>query len=58
MPAATYCQIHLTEDEHAGATPGDEFCVLDFPLGRVGVMIGPDAAFPETRRILALRAAT
>ncbi len=55
MPAATYRQIHLTEHEHAWATPGDEFCVLDLPLGRVGVMIGHDAAFPEAGRILALR---
>lgn len=55
MPTATYRQIHLTENEHAWATPGDEFCVFDLPLGRVGVLIGHDAAFPEAGRILALR---
>lgn len=55
MPAATYRQIHLTEDERSWAMPGDTFCVLDLPVGRVGVLIGHDAAFPETARILALR---
>jgi predicted amidohydrolase len=55
VPAIAYRQVHLTQDEHAWATPGDEFCVFDLPLGRVGVMVGHDAAFPETGRLLALR---
>jgi predicted amidohydrolase len=55
MPTTTYRQIHLTEGEKTWATPGDEFCVFDLPLGRVGVLIGHDAAFPEAGRILALR---
>ncbi|MGA1832805.1 nitrilase-related carbon-nitrogen hydrolase [Rhizobium wenxiniae] len=52
---AVYRQIHLTEREQVWATHGSEFCVLDLAFGRVGVMIGHDAAFPETARILALR---
>ncbi|MCM2477097.1 amidohydrolase [Rhizobium sp. CG5] len=52
----TLCrQIHLTESEQTWAKPGHEFCVLDLSFGRIGIMIGHDAAFPETARILALR---
>jgi predicted amidohydrolase len=52
----TICrQIHLTESEQTWASQGNEFCVLDLSFGRIGIMIGHDAAFPETARILALR---
>lgn len=54
-PVTAYRQIHLTEAERVWATAGDEFCVIDLPFGRVGVMIGHDAAFPETARVLSLR---
>lgn len=50
-----YRQMHLTQGEASWATAGDTFCVVDLPFGRVGVLIGHDASFPEAGRILALR---
>jgi len=37
--------------------PGDELCVWDTPLGRIGVEICYDLRFPEVTRTLALRGA-
>lgn len=50
-----YRQMHLTTAERNWAQPGNEFCVLDLPFGRVGIISGHDAAFPEAARVLALR---
>src|SRR5690606_21147556 len=55
--AATYRKAHLSEDECAWATPGDEFVVADTPIGRIGLMIGNEVWLPEVARILALRGA-
>ena len=30
-------------------------CVADTPVGRIGLLIGHDASFPEAGRILALQ---
>ncbi len=54
-PPTIYRQLHLSEAEQGWAKPGDEFCVVDLAFGRIGILIGHDAAFPETGRILALR---
>lgn len=54
-PRTIYRQMHLTMAEQSWAYPGHEFCVLDLPFGRVGVISGHDAAFPEAARVLALR---
>ncbi|UYO37507.1 amidohydrolase [Rhodopseudomonas palustris] len=51
----TYRKTHLTEDERSWAQPGDSLVVTDTPLGRVGLLIGHDAMFPEAGRVLALR---
>lgn len=51
----TYRKTHLTEDERSWAAAGDSFVVNDTPLGRVGLLIGHDAMFPEAGRVLALR---
>jgi len=51
----TYRKTHLTEDERSWATAGDGFVVADTPVGRVGLLIGHDAMFPEAGRVLALR---
>ncbi len=38
-------------------TPGDEVCVVDTPLGRIGLIICFDGDYPELSRITALRGA-
>lgn len=48
-------KIHLTEADRLWAKAGDEWTVCDLPLGRVGLLIGHDASFPEAGRVLALR---
>ncbi|MCZ0930270.1 hypothetical protein L0636_07510 [Halomonas janggokensis] len=50
-----YRKIHLTEVDREWATPGERWVSGDLPLGRVGMLIGHDADFPEAGRILALR---
>lgn len=50
-----YRKLHLTEKEKAWATPGDlGLPYFNIPLGRVGILIGHDAMFPEPGRCLAL----
>lgn len=50
-----YRKIHLSAADRAWATAGDEWRTFDLPLGRLGVLVGHDASFPEAGRILALR---
>ena len=50
-----YRKTHLTEGDQHWATAGDEWSVVDTPVGRVGLLIGHDAMFPEAGRVLALR---
>ncbi len=55
---AVYRKLHLTEADRGWAAPGTAgWQVCDLPLGRVGLMIGHDAVFPEAARCLALRGA-
>jgi predicted amidohydrolase len=50
-----YRKVHLTSQDRAWAMPGDSgFATFDLPLGRVGVLIGYDALFPEACRSLAI----
>jgi predicted amidohydrolase len=51
----TYRKIHLTEADKRWASAGDDWAVFDLPVGRLGLLIGHDASFPEAGRILALR---
>ncbi len=51
---AVYRKIHLTDAERNWASPGDAWVVADTPVGRIGLLIGHDASFPEAGRILAL----
>jgi len=54
----TYRKLHLTDDDARWATPGDlGLPTFDIPAGRVGLMIGADALFPEAGRMLALNGA-
>lgn len=50
-----YRKIHLDARDGNWASAGEEWGVFDTRLGRVGLLIGHDAAFPESGRILALR---
>ncbi|AVS93796.1 amidohydrolase [Paracidovorax avenae] len=49
-----YRQLHLAQQDRAWATPGERWAVHDTPLGRLGLLIGHDASFPEAGRVLAL----
>jgi predicted amidohydrolase len=49
-----YRKTHLTADEKQWATAGHEYPVFDTAFGRIGVMSGYDAIFPETSRCLAI----
>jgi predicted amidohydrolase len=54
--AGKYRKIHLDRKDSTWAAPGDEdFRAFNLRLGRVGLLIGHDALFPEPARILALR---
>ncbi len=50
-----YRKIHLTQAEQRWAQHGAGWSVVDTPLGRIGLLIGRDASFPESGRVLALR---
>lgn len=53
-----YRKIHLTKAEKRWATAGDVIEVFETEkLGRVGIMIGNDAAFPEVAGVLAIKRA-
>jgi predicted amidohydrolase len=52
---SVYRKTHLAADETSWATAGDGWTVVDTPIGRIGLLIGHDAAFPEAGRVLALR---
>jgi predicted amidohydrolase len=52
-------KLHLSDGERAWATPGDrppQTWDLE-PLGRVGLLVGRDAFFPEVARCLAIQGA-
>ncbi len=50
-----YRKLHLAGEDRAWATPGDRgLPTFDTPLGRVGILIGYDALFPEAARSLAI----
>ena len=50
-----YREVHLAGEDRAWASPGDlGLPAFDIPAGRVGLLIGYDALFPEASRALAL----
>jgi len=55
--AGVYHQTHLTGSDRAWATPGEDIPVWDTELGRVGMMLGYDAVFPEVASVLARKGA-
>jgi predicted amidohydrolase len=52
-----YRKTHLTAEERKWAIAGDSYPVFETPFGRIGIMCGYDAVFPETSRCLAIAAA-
>lgn len=46
-------KVHLTPGERISYTPGDRFAAFDTPVGRIGMLIDYDKAFPEGARSLA-----
>jgi predicted amidohydrolase len=50
-----YRKTHLTMADRGWVQPGAGWSVVDTPLGRIGLLIGHDASFPESARVLALR---
>lgn len=56
--AGVYRKLHLTTGDRAWARPGNlGLPVFDIPPGRVGMLIGYDALFPEAARGLAIEGA-
>ena len=53
----TYRKLHLTETDLVWATPGEDLKTFNIPAGRVGILIGYDAFFPESATCLALEGA-
>ncbi|MBC7374471.1 MAG: carbon-nitrogen hydrolase family protein [Frankiales bacterium] len=47
-------KVHQPLSEGAGYAPGDRFEAFDTPVGRIGMMICYDKAFPESARALAV----
>ncbi|CAN5584515.1 carbon-nitrogen hydrolase family protein [soil metagenome] len=47
-------KVHLPLREDRITTPGEHLCAFDTPVGRIGMLICYDKAFPEAARTLAL----
>jgi predicted amidohydrolase len=47
-------KVHLPLDEDRLTTPGDRLAAFDTPVGRIGMLICYDKAFPEAARTLTL----
>ncbi|MED1469237.1 nitrilase-related carbon-nitrogen hydrolase [Bacillus salipaludis] len=53
--AAKARKIHLTDVDEGWAEPGEEIVVADLKgIGRVGIMVGSDAAYPEIAGVMAV----
>lgn len=53
--AGLYRKVHLTSQDRVWASAGDRgLPTFDLPIGRLGVLIGYDALFPEACRSLAI----
>ena len=50
-------KLNLSPDEQGLATPGTEMNTLEMFFGRIGLLIGRDALYPELARVLVLQGA-
>ncbi|KUO75699.1 MAG: nitrilase [Clostridia bacterium BRH_c25] len=55
--AGSYRQTHLNSNDAKWAKAGDEIKVFSTDIGRVGIMIGYDALFPEVAGLMAVKRA-
>ena len=54
----SYRKVHLSVDDRTWASPGNGgFPVFDIPAGRVGLLVGHDAMFPEAARAFGVKGA-
>ena len=54
----SYRKVHLSQEDRVWASPGDGgFPVFDVLAGRVGLLVGHDAMFPEPARALGVKGA-
>ncbi len=53
----SYRQTHLNEPDKKWATPGNALKVFSTDIGKIGVMIGYDAVFPEVAGVMAVKRA-
>jgi predicted amidohydrolase len=53
----TYRKTHLEESERAWAAAGDELAVFPTAIGRIGLLLGGDARFPEASGVLSVKRA-
>jgi len=53
----TYRKTHLDPAEKSWATAGDQFPVFDTAIGRIGMLLGGDARFPEASGMLCVHRA-
>ncbi|MDR3516988.1 MAG: nitrilase-related carbon-nitrogen hydrolase [Azospirillaceae bacterium] len=51
----SYRKIHLGAADKSWAMAGADWKIFDLPIGRVGMLIGHDALYPEAARVLSLR---
>ena len=53
----TYRKVHLFDTEKKYFTPGSDYPIFETEIGKIGVMICWDTAFPEVARTYALKGA-
>jgi predicted amidohydrolase len=52
-----YRKTHLNESDQTWATPGNQLPVFSTQLGRIGILIGNEATFPEVGGVMAVNRA-
>lgn len=50
-------KMALAQEDEGLATPGDAWHVINTPVGRLGILLGEEALYPEAGRVLAFQGA-
>ena len=53
----TYRKTHLEQGEDDWLTAGEQFAVFDTAIGRIGLLLGSDARFPEASGVVSVKRA-